>query len=97
MKSARLLAAAKQEIRDAAEYYEMQAKGLGTDFTDRIHAAMLDVCENPESWPVVEQGVRRRLICRFPYGLLYRIDKDDVVILAVMHLARHPNYWTHRK
>ena len=37
--------------------------------------------------------VRRRLIRRFPLGVLYRIDPDEIVILAVMHLSRRPDYW----
>jgi len=96
VKSVCLLAAARQEVRDAAEYYETQAKGLGVDFLDKINAAVLDVRENSERWPIIEQNIRRRLICRFPYCLLYRVEADEVVVLAVMHLSRHPNYWTHR-
>ena len=33
---------------------------------------------------------------RFPFALLYKISGDEVVILAVMHLKRHPSYWRDR-
>jgi plasmid stabilization system protein ParE len=97
MRPVRLLAPARQEIRDAAEYYERRAKGLGVDFTDKINTAVLDIFKNPEQWPVIEMNVRRRLISRFPYCLLYRVDADEVVVLAIMHLSRHPLYWRGRK
>jgi toxin ParE1/3/4 len=63
---------------------------------DQIEAAVKDIGLNPERWPVIRFTVRRRLIHRFPFGLLYRIDPDEVIVLAVMHLHRHPDYWLNR-
>ena len=80
----------------AAKYYESQAPGLGRDFLDKIDSAVRDTGENPERWPVIGFDVRRRLVHRFPYGLLYRVDSEEVVVLAVAHLHRHPNYWINR-
>lgn len=97
MKSVRLLAQARQEIRDAAEYYETRAAGLGVDFTTRLDSAVLDIRENPEGWPFVLKNIRRRMVSRFPYGLLYRVDAEEIVVSAVMHLRRHPSYWQGRK
>ena len=97
MKPARLLVQARQEIRDAAEYYERQAKGLGVDYVDEINAAVSDICKNPKRWPVINASVHRRLVRRFPYCLLYREDANDIVVLAVMHMSRHPLYWQGRK
>ncbi len=96
MTSVRLLVQAREELRDAAEYYESRVRGLGVEFTHKVDEAVLDVRQNPESGSVVEQGVRRRLISRFPYCLLYCVDANETVILAVMHLRRHPNYWVNR-
>ncbi len=96
MKTIRFLAPAEQEMMDAARYYEMQASGLGSDFLDKIDSAIQDISEQPERWPVLRLEVRRRLIHRFPYALLYRIDSCEIVILATMHLHRHPSYWIER-
>ncbi len=87
---------AEQEMPDAAVYYELQVVDLGQDFLDRMASAVTDIGENPERWPVVMQNIRRRLVHRFPYGLLYRVDPDEVVVLAVAHLHRHPTYWVGR-
>lgn len=81
---------------DAARYYEMQATGLGDDFLNKIDSAVHDISEHPERWPIIRFAVRRRLIHRFPYALLYRVDSSESVILATMHLHRHPSYWVER-
>jgi plasmid stabilization system protein ParE len=97
IKTVRLLPPAEQEMFDAARYYELQAPGLGQDFLDKVELALQDLVNSSERWPIVQDDIRRRLIRRFPYSLLYRIDPDEVVILAVMHQRRHPSYWLSRK
>ncbi len=96
MKAVRMVLPAEWEMFDAAAYYELQMPGLGQDFLEKIASAITDIAENPERWPVIRPNVRRRLVHRFPYGLLYRIDPDEVVVLVVAHLHRHPNYWVGR-
>ncbi len=93
MKPIVVLEPARQEMIDAAKYYELQAPGLGHQFLDKIESAMEDLGRAPDQWPVIRHNIRRRLIHRFPFGILYRIDADAVVILAVMHTRQHPNYW----
>ena len=96
MKPVHFLLPAEQEMLEAARYYEMQASGLGIDFLAKIDSAIQDISEQPELWPVLRFRIRRRLVHQFPYGLLYRIDSGEIVILAVMHLRRHPNSWISR-
>jgi len=96
MKPVRFLRPAEIEMLDAAHYYQKQARGLGGDFLDKIELAARDIGENPERWPIIRGNTRRRLVHRFPYALLYRDDPDEVVVEAVMHLNRHPDYWIER-
>ncbi len=96
MKPIRFLRPAELEMIEAARYYELQAPGLGNDFLDRIDAAVQDIGEHPERWPVIQSNIRRRLVHRFPYALLYRIDSDEIVVQATMHLRRRPAYWQER-
>jgi len=81
---------------DAAAYYESQAVNLGTDLLSRIDDALDDIREGPERWPIIGANIRRRLIPRFPYAILYKVDQDEIVIIAVMHLHRRPGYWINR-
>ncbi len=96
MKTVRFLLPAELEMIEASRYYEIQAPGLGGDFLDKIDSAVQDIGAHPERWPIIRMNIRRRLIHRFPYALLYRADPDEVVILATMHLHRHPDYWVDR-
>jgi toxin ParE1/3/4 len=96
MKPLRLLLPAEQELFDAACYYELQAPNLGQDFLDRVETAFQEISAHPARWPIISSGIRRRLIHRFPYSLLYRVDPDTVVVLAIMHQSRHPEYWLSR-
>ena len=81
---------------DAAWYYEQQVPGLGDIFLDKVNAATLDIAQHPYRWPVIHPNIHRRLVHRFPYGLYYRVDQDEIVIIAVAHLHRHPTYWIER-
>lgn len=87
---------AKQEMFQAEEYYEQQALGLGREFIAEVNHAVRGITEHPKSGRAVKRDVRRRLVRRFPFGILYRIDPDEIVILAVMHLRRRPGYWLKR-
>lgn len=96
MKPVRFLRPAELELLDAAQYYEIQATGLGSEFLDKIDAAILDLREAPERWPIVRANIRRRLVHRVPYALLYRVEPDEIIIQATMHLHRRPHYWIGR-
>ena len=82
---------------DAGRYYESQAANLGADFLSKVESAVKDIADNPDRWPVIRSHVRRRFVHRFPYAILYRATRDEIVVLAVMNLHRHPNYWINRQ
>jgi plasmid stabilization system protein ParE len=81
----------------AAAYYEYQAPGLGQDFLGKIDAAIADISSNPERWPILGGQTRRRLVHRFPYGVYYRIEPEEIVIVAIADLRRRPDYWVTRR
>lgn len=45
----------------------------------------------------IHEDVRRRLVRRFPYGVLYGIGAESIRVLAVMHSRRRPMYWVDRE
>jgi toxin ParE1/3/4 len=53
--------------------------------------------EVESAWPILEGDVRRCLVNRFPYGVLYSVESDRVYVLALMHLHRRPGYWKDRQ
>ena len=84
------------EEMQAAAYYAARTPGLGDTFLNEIEQGLRRIQEFPRLWPIYEDEYRRYLLQRFPYGLIYRIDPEEVFILAVAHLHRHPGYWKNR-
>jgi toxin ParE1/3/4 len=84
------------EFIAAIDYYEDQEVGLGYDFSAEVFAAIQSIVKYSEAWPIIEEEVRRCLVNRFPYGVLYSIEQNEIFVLAVMNLHRHPDYWKHR-
>lgn len=87
---------AAEEFDAAVEWYEERSTGLGLDFATEIRHAILRAESLPLAWTRLEGGIRRILVHRFPYGILYAPDDDHLYIIAVMHLSREPGYWRHR-
>lgn len=87
---------AEREMLKAAAYYQSQASGLGLDFLAEVEHSVKLVKESPLSYPILEGQLRRRLVRRFPFGILYRIEPDEIVVIAVAHLRRRPGYWEKR-
>lgn len=96
MKPIIFLSEAEQEMLEAAFYYQSKASGLGIDYLSEIERAVEAIEESPYTWPILEGVLRRRLVRRFPFGVLYRIDLDEIVIVAVAHLSERPGYWKKR-
>ena len=96
MKKISFLSAAEDEMIQSALFYETQTNGLGTDFLTAVDFAIKSIHENPELWPVIRNHVRRRLLKRFPFGILYRISQHEITVIAVMDLHRDPDYWFSR-
>jgi plasmid stabilization system protein ParE len=92
-----LLPAAQSELDEAFLWYEEQSIGLGYDFLDEFEQSVRLLAVFPELFEQMEEGVRRCLINRFPYGIIYGIDGVSIVIVAIAHLKRKPRYWIGRK
>jgi plasmid stabilization system protein ParE len=87
---------AEAELSEAIQYYEEVEPGLGQDFAVEVYSAVQRVIAYPRTWMVLDGEVRRSLVRRFPYGVLYSEEGDGILIVAVMHLHREPGYWKGR-
>jgi toxin ParE1/3/4 len=84
------------EYADAVNYYESHQAKLGDRFIISVQSALKNIVEAPTRWPVLEKDVRRHLTRVFPYAVLYSIEVDYVLVLAVMHCHQEPGYWRAR-
>ena len=87
---------AKREYEDALEYYEAQEEGLGEKFRIAVWEAIAILDRFPEIGEQVRSGIRKILLRRFPYKLIYSVIDDMVYIIAVAHGHREPDYWVDR-
>jgi toxin ParE1/3/4 len=86
------------EHEEAARYYAAQQPDLDLRYIAAIEDAIGRICEAPERWRLFDgREVRRRLARVFPYAVLYAIQPDHVLIIAVAHASREPRYWRHRR
>ena len=88
---------AEHELNEAAQYYDREEPGLGSSFLDEVERCLQSIEAYPQAGPVLRGSVRRRLLRRFPYALLYAIKPNGIRILAVMNLKRRPMYWAGRE
>ena len=77
---------------EAFAWYNRQAAGLGREFLDELDRALRRALAFPLSYPEVDPGIRRCRLARFPYGVIYGVDGDTLVIVAVAHSHRQPRY-----
>lgn len=92
----RLFAEAQAEIDEAAAYYDNQQQGLGKQFIESVYTAIKLTVSTPLIGAKIYQDTRRVFIKRFPYAIIYLPTDDEIIILAVMHSRRHPDYWKNR-
>ena len=88
---------ADRELNEAAQYYELESTGLGSSFLREVSRCLRSIEQHPGAGAILRGAVRRRLLRRFPYALLYKIKPDSIRILAVMNLRRRPTYWIGRE
>jgi toxin ParE2 len=97
---ARFLPAAAFELEAAADYYAEVGPGLGRDFRNEIRRLVTLISNHLRVGHVVNAGTKTALrefdLHRFPYRLIYSIEGDSIMIVAVAHQHRRSSYWRYR-
>ncbi len=89
--------AAEIEIEEAVDFYDMQSPGLGDAFIDEFQRSLKRISEFPYAAPLIQSRVRKRLMDRFPFSVIYSVRTDQIRILAIAHHKRRPFYWRGRR
>ncbi|MEE4359306.1 MAG: type II toxin-antitoxin system RelE/ParE family toxin [Desulfococcaceae bacterium] len=87
---------ALREYSEATAHYKKISPKLGKAFVDEVEISISKIVSTPKTWMIIADDIRRYLLHRFPYGIYYTIEKDYILIVAVMHLSRKPGYWKNR-
>ena len=96
MKQARFIAAARLELLAEVLYYSKAESGLGARFTSAVEEALLRALAFPMAGSHSAASTRRVIVKGFPFSLVYRPEKEGIVVFALAHHARRPNYWKSR-
>ena len=83
-------------MTETAIFYEGQAHELGAEFLDDVQRAIDRLRDNPKLGQIVVDELRRSLLSRFPFSLIYVIEPEGLLIVAVAHQRRRPYYWRER-
>lgn len=92
----RFIESAETELDEAIAYYDSKDLGLGSAFLLEVLTATDRISRYPDAWQHLDKDIRRCRLARFPYGLIYAEEAGDILILAVAHLHRKPDYWRDR-
>ena len=87
---------AEAEFLEAVAYYNQQSEGLGYEFAAEVQRTVTRIVRFPEVWPKLSERTRRCRTNRFPYGVIYQVRGDTLLVVGVMHLRRHPDSWRTR-
>ena len=87
---------ARAEFRNAVDFYEDKEQGLGKRFKDEIRETCSTIVSHPLLWREREGGFRRVNCPVFPYYIAYFTRGNTILIAAVAHESRHPDYWKKR-
>lgn len=87
---------AAEELSEAAQFYDLEVEGLGEAFLAEVERSIKQICNHPDAGVKVLKIVRRKLLRRFPYSIMYLIVDDVVQVLAIANQKRRPFYWRGR-
>jgi plasmid stabilization system protein ParE len=96
VKTIRYHEAAEVELLNEVGYLELRTEGLGRRFLAEVRRAEDFIAQFPQSSEEIRPGIRKRLLRKFRHALIYTLEQDELVILAVAHTSRRPGYWIDR-
>jgi len=93
---------ARDDLREAAAWYESRRSGLGLEFLAAVDSALQRILKDPHRFGRLETLVRnedayRLMLDRFPYAVIFEADDREVRVLAIAHTRRRPGYWRRRR
>ena len=87
---------AVDEGEAAARWYAERSATAAVEFSNELDAAESAIVRFPEAWPPFDHNTRRYLLRRFPFNVVYRVEPNRILIVAIVHAHRRPGYWMSR-
>ncbi|MGA1931632.1 type II toxin-antitoxin system RelE/ParE family toxin [Arcobacter sp. YIC-464] len=87
---------AQIELDETFVYYENIQNDLGYRFINEVKESISLIQNYPNAWHNLSTRTKRCLVKNFPYGVIYQIRQNRILIVAIANLHRKPNYWKNR-
>jgi plasmid stabilization system protein ParE len=91
-----ICSAAEVDYTESLTWYAARSVDAANDGHDEFDQALTQITADPERFPLCDVRHRYFLLRRFPFRIIYRMVHDDVVVIAVAHGSRSPDYWADR-
>ena len=91
------LSEADDDLECAFDYYELQRIGLGREMIEEYRRGLDLIIAHPRAWQPLDDIYRRYRLHRFPYGIIYCEDDEQILIVAFVHLSQRPDAWRNRE
>jgi plasmid stabilization system protein ParE len=91
MKRVRFKSPADLDYLHAVEFYEERQPGLGQEFDAELLALFERIKQNPELFQKETSLVRKARMDRFKYRVYFRVEGDEIGVLAIWHPSRNPD------
>lgn len=85
--------AAGYELASVVDYYNAVQENLGYEFLDEFKRSVQRIMRFPLAWPLFSPRLRRCLVNRFPYGVVYNKKHDVLLIVSILNLHSEPEKW----
>jgi plasmid stabilization system protein ParE len=90
------LPAAEQDYREALAWYQAGSPQAAAGLEAAMEVALQRVADTPEMWPLCDDRHRFYVLRRYPYSIIYRVEGEGVLVVAVAHSRRSPSFWQGR-
>ena len=87
---------AEKEFYISQEYYEEQQINLGNKFKSEVYNTLKRIQKFPNMFVKVKKDIRKYIVNKFPFNILYSIEGNNILVIAIAHHHRNPDYWVDR-
>ena len=87
---------AEKEFYISQEYYEEQQINLGNKFKSEVYNTLKRIQKFPNMFVKVKKDIRKCIVNKFPFNILYAIEGNNILVIAIAHHHRNPDYWVDR-
>lgn len=92
-----LLAIAEADLAEAKDWYRCCHPHLEADLILCVDETLARIVRHPHSFARLKGEFRQAFVHRFPYRIVFRMVADRIVVVAILHTARHPHTWVARE